>query len=415
MDLGGGAERVARQLFEGGRQLGHESWMAVGKKLSGDPDVFAIKPPGGPAVQAWHRLQGYLLRQFRKRLGHQVSHSPGTWRLLDLAPHRPQIIHAHNLHGLKGGYFDLRALPWLSRQVPFVMTLHDAWLLSGHCAHSFACDRWKSGCGQCPDLTIYPAIRRDATTYNWRRRQEIFAETRLFIATPSHWLMKRVEQSMLRPAITEARVIPNGVDLSIFNPGDRLKARAELKLPPEADVLLFAANGIRNNIWKDYRLLQMAIGKLASHSRTPPLILLALGEAADDERIGKALVRFIPYQSNPRSMAQYYQAADVYLHAAHAEVWGLTITEAMACGCPVVATAVGGIPEQIVEGETGFLTPPGDPTSLAEQVRLLLEDPSLRSAMGTAAAKHARARFSLKQQLASYLDWYETLLASAER
>jgi hypothetical protein len=57
-----------------------------------------------------------------------------------------------------------------------MLTLHDAWLLSGHCAHSFDCQRWKTGCGECPDLDVYPASPRDATACNWRRKREILAE-----------------------------------------------------------------------------------------------------------------------------------------------------------------------------------------------------------------------------------------------
>jgi glycosyltransferase involved in cell wall biosynthesis len=101
----------------------------------------------------------------QRRLGREDFHFPGTWCLLNLPPKRPDIVHCHNLHG---GYFDLRVLPWLSREVPVVLTLHDAWLLSDHCAHSFDCEKWKESCGSCPDLTIPPSIRRDATACTHR-------------------------------------------------------------------------------------------------------------------------------------------------------------------------------------------------------------------------------------------------------
>jgi len=74
-------------------------------------------------------------------------------------------------------------------------------------------------------LIIYPAITRDATAYNWRWKREIYAKSRLYVATPSRWLMRKVEQSILASAIIEAKVIPNGVDLTVFHPGDRREAR----------------------------------------------------------------------------------------------------------------------------------------------------------------------------------------------
>src|SRR5204862_2786030 len=113
-----------------------------------------------------------------------------------------------------------------SHQVPLVLTLHDGWLLSGHCAHSLDCERWTIGCGHCPDLTLDPAIRRDATAYNWRRKHELFKNSRLYIATPSRWLMQKVERSMLATYVLGARIIPNGVDLPIFHPADQQAARA---------------------------------------------------------------------------------------------------------------------------------------------------------------------------------------------
>src|SRR5439155_11858967 len=105
---------------------------------------------------------------------------------------------------------------------------------------------------------IDPAIRRDATAYNWRRKHEIFKNSRLYVATPSQWLMRKVEQSMLATGVVEARVIANGVELAVFNPSDQQEARAALGIPNEALVILFAATAIRRNIWKDYETVREA-------------------------------------------------------------------------------------------------------------------------------------------------------------
>jgi glycosyltransferase involved in cell wall biosynthesis len=305
----------------------------------------------------------------------------------------------------------MRALAWLSNQVPVVLTLHDAWLLSGHCAHSFDCERWKIGCGQCPDLTIYPAIRRDATAYNWKRKQKIFAKSRLCVATPSQWLMRKVEQSMLFPAIVEARVIPNGVDLDVFHPGERQAVRARLGIPQDAKVLLVSAHGIRRNVWKDYQTMRAAVAMVAERLHRQRVVFLALGEDAPEERIGRAEVRFIPYQDDPHDVARYYQAADVYLHAARADTFPTSILEALACGRPVVATAVGGIPEQVEDTRTGFLVPAGAVKAMADRLAHLLSDDALRERMGAQAAEFACRRFDLCRQADTYLDWYQEIVS----
>src|SRR5437588_514516 len=159
--------------------------------------------------------------------------------------------------------------------------------------------------------------------------------------------MRQVEQSMLAPGVVEARVIPNAIELSVFHPADRQAVRAALKIPQEAKVLLFSATVLRRNRFKDYATLRSAVAQVAERMYSQPILFIALGENAPAEQIGQAEVRFVSYQTDSRAVARYCQAADIYIHAARAEVWGLTITEALACGTPVVATAVGGIPEQV--------------------------------------------------------------------
>jgi glycosyltransferase involved in cell wall biosynthesis len=406
-DIIGGAERVAWNLFQTYRTRGHASWLAVGTKLGTDPDVLPIPTPKGDGRNGLTGVLGRSGRVLDRFLGIEDFRFPGTRQLLQLTGQRPDVVHCHNLHG---GYFDLRALAPLSRRIPVILTLHDAWLLSGHCAHSFECERWKTGCGHCPDLTIEPAIRRDATAYNWRRKQKIFSTSRLYVATPCRWLMEKIEQSLLVPAIVEARIIPNGIDLSIFRPGDKAAARSALDIPQEALVVLFAATSLRQNMWKDYRTVEAGIALAVARIGERNLLFIALGEDGPaQEKAGPAAMRFVPYQTDPAAVARYYQAADVYVHAARADTFPNTVLEAQACGTPAVATAVGGIPEQVEDGRNGFLVPAGDARALAERLTRLLSDPELRAHMGVQALESARRRFDLSRQADAYLDWYREL------
>jgi glycosyltransferase involved in cell wall biosynthesis len=410
-DVRGGAAVIASGLFKAYRARGHSSWLAVAKKESRDPDILVVpvlERHGGP-TRFRSRLQvGKRLDRF---WGIEDFRFPGSWQLLTLPGQRPDVLHCHNLHG---GYFDLRALQWLSKHVPVVLTLHDAWLLSGHCAHSFDCERWITGCGDCPDLTIYPAVRRDATGYNWKRKRDIFAKSRLHVATPSKWLMQKVEKSIVAVGMREARIIPNGVDVSIFRPVDSAAARAALEINPEARVVLFAAQAPRQNVWKDYQTVRDAVALIGQRMKEHRVVFLALGQDPAPEEIGPVDVRFVPYQSELESVARCYQAADVYVHASRADTFPNTIIESLACGTPVVATAVGGIPEQIEDTRTGFLVPAGDAHALADRLMQLLADPALRSGMGTRGAETARREFDLRQQASAYLAWYHELVHERE-
>jgi glycosyltransferase involved in cell wall biosynthesis len=237
--------------------------------------------------------------------------------------------------------------------------------------------------------------------------------------------MEMVEQSILAPAVVEARVIPYGVDLSVFCAADKQAIRQTLGVPAGARVLLFVAKGICRNPYKDYRTVRSAVGHIAQRLPGERVLFVALGEAGSRVRIGEAEVRFVPYQKDPKVVARYYQAADVLVHAARADTFPNAILESLACGTPVVATAVGGIPEQIrglrgtgcalneygADQATGVLAPPGDAEGLAAGVSALLSDDRLCAQLGENAARDARRRFDQSVQVKRYVDWYQEIIA----
>ena len=435
-DIGGGAEKIAWDLFKAYAALGHDSWLAVGSNLSHDSHVFEIPKPPQSAPWAWlcWLLHGRFIRaehlfpaagkicfwlriiaqglpeikrELDRELGREDFNFPHSRAVLSLIPKTPDILHCHNLHG---SYFDLRVLPSLSAQAPTLLTLHDQWLLGGHCAHSFACSKWRSGCGRCPDVSTYQAISRDATSKNWKRKKKIYSRSRLYIAAPSKWLMDRIDQSMLAASAVEKRIIPNGVDLSIFHPADKQKARTQLHLPLDADIVLFVANRMRKNIYKDYDTIHQALSLVSEKKQKRGLLFMALGEDAPENSLDKAAIQYIPYQKDSATVALYYQAADIYLHAAKADTFPNTILEALACGTPVIATAVGGIPEQITDGTNGFLVQQGDSRAMADCLIRLLEDTDLRISLGKAAAEDAKCRFDFTSTASNYLEWYDEIL-----
>jgi glycosyltransferase involved in cell wall biosynthesis len=369
-DRGGGAEAVAMSLHRSLRAAGHEGTLAVGYRRTDEPGVVEI---GGAGSRRRRALTdpGVLLDALR---GREDFRFPASRRVLELAPSPPEVVHVHNLHG---GYFDLRVLPELARRARLVATLHDAWLLTGHCAHPLDSDGWMRGCGNCPHLDTYPALLRDGTAFNHARKRSIYAGMELAVVTPSQWLMDMVERSVLAPAASPRAVIPNGVDFDMFRPGDRPE-------PREVPMLVFAAQGGAANEFKDFGTLQEAVARLER-----PVELVALG----DPPVSQA------------DVADRLRKADLYVHPSRADTFPSGVLEALACGTPVVASRVGGIPEQVTE-ETGVLVEPGDPAALAAAIESLLADPERRARMGRAAAADARERFSLDRQLAAYVELY---------
>lgn len=436
LDLSGGAAQIAYNLHGAYKNFGKLAWMAVGHKQSTDVDIFSI--PKLAKRTLWFRtlsqinclIEKYLSRfpgssRVRDKLelyakgedyfpfihGMENFCFPGSRHVLELTPEMPNLIHAHNLHG---DYFDLSYLSSLSKRLPVVLTMHDAWLLSGNCAHSFECNRWKIGCGQCPDISINPGLQVDSTALNWKRKLNIYKNSFLYVATPCQWLMNKVNDSILSVGMIEGRVIPNGVSLEDFFPLEKKAARKILGLPIDEFILLFAANGIRNNIFKDFNTLHHALRSLSEKIITP-IKVIALGEEGQSEFFGNITVVYIPHTHDKKIVSTYYQAADIYLHPARAETFPNTILEAMACGTPVVATNIGGIPEQVVDGETGILVPPGRPEEFAFAILNLLENQSAMHDMGSKSYLRIQQKFSLDRQARNYISWFEEIIEKFPR
>ncbi len=426
-DCHGGAARDCWQLFQGFRRMGHDAWIMAGRKLSDDPYVLQLHPDG-PAIEtpfAQDDLCTAAQREQRHKdvaAGREDFCFPASRRMLERLPGRMDLVHCHNLHG---GYFDLSWLPELSSRLPVLLTLHDAWLLAGNCAHSFACERWLAGCGQCPNISIYPGLQADGTAENIARKRDIYSASRLRVSTPCRWLMDKVERSVLAEGMVEGRVIPYGLDRTLFFPRDRREARSMLGLPREGRIFLFSADNIRGNLWKDFKTLREAVGLYAAGGKE--VLFLALGETAPEERLEQVTIRFVPFERESARVAAFFQAADIYLHAARADTFPQVVLEALACGTPVVGTAVGGIPEQVKglaglpgadagavwsrEEATGALTPAGDPQAMARTLEALSDDPELLRQLAANAAHDAVRRFDIERELRDYRQWYGQIMA----
>ena len=121
-----------------------------------------------------------------------------------------------------------------------------------------------------------------------------------------------------------------------------------------------------------------------------PELAARLGEAVG----GRSAIRLIPEMLGVADVVQLYSHASLFVCPSVYEPFGLINLEAMACEIPVVASAVGGIPEVVEDGQTGVLVPPGRPDELAQAMRALLDDPARARAMGAAGRRRVEARFT---------------------
>jgi len=392
---GGGAAAVMQRLNHIMCMRGILTHILTRQSGSGHlDDALKISSHGG--LLSWCRWRGQQDYYIQK------SH--------DLRKHvffqQADILHLHNLHG---DYFNLWSLPLLSAFKPTVWTLHDMHPLTGHCAHSLGCQRWlpETGCGECPSLSAYPRLWRDTTRQLWQDKHAIYAHSSLYLVTPSVWLQRLAEKSLLKeqPLVC----IPNGADTSIYRPQDQREARRLLGLPQDALLVGGCADGGLANPWKGGRYVQETVLELKKYF--PSLQFLNIGVKSTPEELQNAdWVHHIPYVHEPAQLARLYAALDLLLYPTLADNHPLVCIESLCCGTPIVGFATGGVPEIVRDGLDGLLVPTREGTALIKAATTLLQDADLRKKMGKEAAASAAQRFNLTLFAQRYEKAYEEAL-----
>ncbi len=304
------------------------------------------------------------------------------------------VVQLYNTHG---SYFSHSALPLLTRRKPLVWRLSDMWAFTGHTAYSYECERWRTGCGSCPHLDVYPRLRRERPHLLWRWKRTVYSRSRLVVVAPSRWLAGLVRESPLLGRFP-VHLIPNGVDLDVFTPRPRDEARRALGLDPDRPTVLFATPDLDDP--RKGGAVPAVLDILAGGDRRSQLVAGDGGPAAP--RAGAPLGRL-----DDERLALAYAAADVFVLPTLAENLPNTALESIACGTPVAAFAVGGVVDAVRDGETGRLAPLGDAEALGAAVRGLL-DADLRDSCRAVAERE----FAAEREARAFADLYEEVVAA---
>ncbi len=219
-------------------------------------------------------------------------------------------------------------------------------------------------------------------------------------------------------------VIPSAVDVDAYQPVPRDEARRRIDLATEDPVVVYVGRLLPR---KDVRNVVRALALLRERGGPPARLLVVGGESEEPDptatpelgelqRLAIALrvadrVHFTG-QRPTSTLRDYYSAGDVAVTTPWYEPFGLTPLEAMACGRPVVGSAVGGITFTVQDGVTGYLVPPRDPAALAGRLEQLLTQPALRARMGRAARARVEREFTWETVARRTATLYETLRAA---
>jgi glycosyltransferase involved in cell wall biosynthesis len=396
-DIDGGAAIAGYRLHQGLLTKGIQSRQLVGHK-STNSNLVAPVPRS--------RYLERNLERITYRLGLNYLNNQTTNNISTHAFYREaDILNLHNLHT---GYFNYLAIDNLTAHKPAVFTLHDMWSFTGHCAYAYACTKWQIGCGKCPDLETYPGVQRDNTAIEWKLKNWVYSRSNLTIVAPSHWLVEQAEASMLNRF--PIHHIPYGIDTTIYQPLDKQQCRSALNIPQNKQILLFGAANLAD-LRKGGDLLHKALVDLPQSIKENTIILTLGGSGeALEKAIGIPTVSF-GYVTSDHLKALIFSAADLFIFPTRADNLPLVLQESMACGTPMVSFKIGGVPDLVRPGITGYLASPEDPEDFRNGIVHLLENNHLRETMGKNCRSIALAEYTLERQSDRYIHLYQSLLA----
>jgi len=402
---GTGADRCARELFQFLPGLGIDSSMWVSDRVPGDDGaVRAIR-------SGWERHL-FPLEAFPDLT--DWRHRGSITALRGISTRSFDLIHLHNLHS---GWISIRALHELTGRFPCVWTLHDEWApkrgltydLTGKISPAESRLLFRG------PLRYIPYDRYHEN-FKWRRTRRFLDKWMpqpKAVICPSEYLAKMASESGIFP---RSRIvhIPNGTSVADVATAqmDRSEAKASFKLSPESPVVLVVAADLEL-AHKGINLAIESIQKAGSKMGFQVLLLGRSGEAM--QRALHTMRTATAFAPDDMTLARAYRAADVTLIPSLAENLPYVGLESLACGTPLIAFPIGGMPEIIGRNERGIVCRAIDPAEMAAHLDSLLDNAGLRLDMGRRGVEWVRKNCSMSIYLPRIVELYKSVLQSNGR
>lgn len=411
-DVDGGAARAAYRLHRGLRELGHDSQMLVNRKISDDSNVIQYYAPTRLSAR-------YYRKRRRARISDAIKAYEGSRPTnIERLFNDDRTAHGHilnadipdcdvvNLHWVSTFLDAPETLPYIASKVPIVWTLHDMNTMTGGCHYDQGCGRYVEQCGECPQLGS--ANTDDLSREIFDRKKKVFdalGEKDLNIVTPSHWLSDCAQDSSILHKFPR-HVFPNGLNTDVFSPRAQAEARDVLGLEEDAKILLFVADWT-SSPRKGFQYVPDAISILNDENIT--CVTVGPGGASGGQ--SGWMPKSLGSIKNDRFLSLVYSAADLLVCPSIQDNLPNTVLESISCGTPCVAFNIGGMPDMIEEGVTGWLANTMDSQSLAEAIRRGLDRVWPRNHKNVhECSRIAHSRYNLQQQAENYINLYERMI-----
>lgn len=336
-NLSGGAARGAYWLHKGLLAQGVDSVLITsGANTLGEPEIISIATASKTQYELHKQAERQVLAKYPNKKDGLFSTGYYGFNFETIpAFQHADIIH---LHWVNNNFLDIEHLQYFNK--PVVWTLRDMWPMTGGCHYALDCERYKTDCGNCPQLGSEK--QSDLSTEVQQRKLALFPKDIHYVGI-SGWVSEQAKQSSLLKDRCIS-TIANCIDTDEFFPLDKSMARKALAIQSSKKILLIGASRIKDT-YKGYDILIKVLQELNKDDYF--LVVFGASNENDIKDFGFEYIR-LGYLYDTVSMRLVYSAADVFLCTSIQEAFGKTVAESMACGTPVVCFDSSG-PGEIVE------------------------------------------------------------------
>lgn len=309
----------------------------------------------------------------------------------------PDIVHIHLMNGNYVNNYKL--LMFLAKNnYKTIITLHAEINYTGICEHAFDCERWKTGCGKCPQVfKKYQSLFFDRTAIEWKRKAKAYAKFKsLTLVSVSEWLQNRAKQS---PMFKNRNfyVVGNGLDTAIYHPVEINDLKEKLELANEK-IILHVTPSFRSPVKGGKHVIEIAKRLLNENVK-----IIIVGYDGYNGQLPSNIIT-IGHTQSKQELAQYYSLANITLMTSKLETFSMVCVESLSCGTPVIGYKAGA-PEQISIPEYSEFVENGN----IEELEIVVRKWLYKDVDSQSLIEKVNNKYSTESMFTEYMSIYEEL------
>lgn len=311
------------------------------------------------------------------------------------------------IHWIGGNFVSPRGIQKLIKLGKIIIIVcHDNWHFTGGCHVRLGCEKFKSTCGNCPQLNS--KAKKDWSYRLLKMKKKMIGSDNIFIVSPSYWMDNNVKESFLFKNVSRC-IIPNVLNTDIFRKLDKKLLRQEFGIDEHSTVLVYGAVNAISTPYKGYDQLVQALNIFRENQKELDIVILVFGSSDEIKRCDNSLqIKYMGYLEQNR-MVEIYNCADIYIVPSLEDSFNYTVAESLACETPVVAFSTGGIVDIIDHMKCGYLAEYNNPRSLAEGIIWVLEN-NENNVLGRAGRKKVQEKYSEEVIGKQFKELYQNLM-----